>query len=129
MQLYYFILKTGKQTVPDSEGQELLDEPAARQHAVAVARQLMQNREAGTRNWRIQVCDDYLKPLFEVFFAEIDETLDRFPPHVSASVEYVARAAAKLNDAIGAMQATLRDVRQTLLQADQILSAIPGARV
>ena len=86
MQLFYFILKTGKQTIPDSDGQELLDEVAARRHAMAVARQLMQQRETATRGWRIEVCDDYLNPLFEVFFAEIDEALELFPPHVQVSI-------------------------------------------
>lgn len=128
MQLYYFVLKTGRQSIPDPEGQQLPDDKAARQHAIAVAQQLMQHREANTRGWRIQVCDDYLKPLFEIFFAEVDETLNGMPPHLLASIEDVTRMAAALNDAIAAAQATLKDIRQTLTRADQILATIPGAR-
>jgi len=82
MQLYYFILKAGLQIVPDTDGQEMADEVAARQHAITVARQLMQHREADTRSWRIQVCDDYLRPLFDVQFVEADEAIDQRPSAV-----------------------------------------------
>jgi len=72
--LFYFALKAGLQTIPDAEGQELVDEAAAQLHAIAVAGELMRHRESVSHSWRIQVCDDYLEPLFEVFFGEIDET-------------------------------------------------------
>jgi hypothetical protein len=128
VQLFYFVLKTPRQTIPDPDGQEMADTTAARLHAVAVAQQLMQHREADTRGWRIQVCDDYLHPLFEVLFAEVDESFAGFPIHVQASIEDVVRTAASLNDAIYNMQTTLSDVRQTLGRADRILAAISGYR-
>lgn len=127
MQLFYFMLKTRSQIIPDAEGEELIDVAAARLHAVAVARQLMQHRESDTRGWRIQVCDDYLKLQFEVFFSEVDETFARLPSHVQASIENVVRTAAALNDAVISVQSTLNDVRVTLSRADLILSAMPGA--
>jgi hypothetical protein len=71
MPLYYFILKAGRHSYPDSEGQEFADEAAARVHARAVARELMRNREAKTSHWRIQVCDDYLLPRYEYPFADL----------------------------------------------------------
>lgn len=81
MRLFYFILKRGGDSIADREGQEFPDEIAARRHAIAVARELMLHRETETRTWRIQVCDDYLLPLFEEPFAQIDETLtERFSP-------------------------------------------------
>jgi hypothetical protein len=128
VQLFYFVLKTTGQTVPDPEGQELPDRAAAWQHAVAVARQLMHNRESETRGWRIQVCDDYLTPLFDVFFAEVDISLAHIPVHVQASIENVVRTAAALNDTIARMKNTLLVVRQTLGDADRILGSIPGHR-
>jgi len=64
MQFFYFLLKVGYETYPDVEGQELPDEVAAYDHAVAVAGELMRNRENQARLWRIQVCDDYLRPRF-----------------------------------------------------------------
>src|SRR5262245_57771284 len=107
VQLFYFVLKAGRETVPDTEGQELADETAARLHAISVARQLMRNREASTRNWSIQVCDDYLQPQFEVFFAEADVALDHLPAHLQQTVKNTARMVGAFNSAIAAMQATL----------------------
>jgi len=123
------MLKTPRQTIPDPDGQELTDLQAARQHAIAVAQQLMRHREADTRGWRIEVCDDYLNPLFEVFFAEVDQTFQQCLPHLQASIENVLRTAAALNDAIVDMKTTLASVRLTLGQADRILASIPGHRV
>jgi len=129
VQLYYFVLKAGRQIIPDQEGRELPDEVAARAHAVAVAQQLMQHREMQTRNWRIQVCDDYLKPLFEVYFAEVGETLKGFSLHLQDSIKDVARTAASLDDALLSMRTTLTDVHATLGRADQILGSMPRVRL
>ena len=129
MQLFYFILKTGRQAIPDPEGQELANTAAARQHAIAVAQQLMRNREQDTRSWHIQVCDDYLRPLFNVYFVEVDESLDRSPPMVQASIEDVACTTGAFNDALTNIQATLADVRATLERANRVLGSIPGARL
>jgi hypothetical protein len=126
MQLFYFSLKADRQTVPDCNGVELADEAAARLHAAEVARQLMRHREVNTRGWRIQVCNDYLQPLFELFFAEVDETLRKFPAHVTANIEHVVRTAAAFDDAMVTMQDTLKDVRATLARADHILGLRPG---
>lgn len=73
MPLYYFVLKAGCHTYPDSEGQELPDDGAAQAHALAVARELMRNREAETGHWRIQVCDEYLQQRYEYLFADIED--------------------------------------------------------
>lgn len=128
MQLYYFVLKTGRETIADHEGNELTDDDAARLHAATVAQQLMRHREARTRGWRIQVCDDYLQPKFEVFFAEVDATLKKFPPHLTAPLEQVIRTMAAFNDAILTMQDTLADVRKTLAFATRILTSISPSR-
>jgi hypothetical protein len=129
MPLFYFVLKTSRESIPDPEGQELADEAAARLHAVAVARQLMQHREAGSRTWRIQVCDDYLHPRFEVFFAEVDQTFEAAPLQLQASIEDVVRTAAALDDSIAIMRATLSETRETLVRADRILASMPRARL
>jgi len=127
--LYYFVLKTGRKAIPDPEGQELADENAARVHAATVAQQLMQGCENGTRTSRIQVCDDYLRPLFDVYFADLDQTLKRYPLNVQVCVEESARMAAGFGDALDQMKATLRDVRKTLARAEHILTALPGPQL
>lgn len=80
MPLFYLLLKVGYETFPDIEGQELADEVAAHDHAVAVAQELMRNRVNETRLWRIQACDDYLRPCFEVLFAEVDPSSRNYRP-------------------------------------------------
>jgi hypothetical protein len=129
MPLFYFTLKAGQKTIPDPEGQELADMSAARLHALVVARQLMRHREKESRSWRIQVCDDYLQPLFEVFFAEIDESFEGTPQHLQAAIEDVARMVAALDDCMVAMRVTLSDARAILVRADHILASMPRVRL
>jgi hypothetical protein len=129
MPLFYFALKTGRTTIPDPEGQELADEAAARLHARVVAQQLIRHREKDSRGWRIQICDDYLRPVSEVFFAEIDESFAAAPSQLQASIEDVTRMVAALDDSIVAMQATLTDARATLVKADLLLASMPRVRL
>jgi hypothetical protein len=91
MPLFYFILRAGRHTCPDSKGQEFADEAGAQAHARAVARELMRNRETKTGHWRIQVCNDHLEPRYECLFADVDQTLDRFGSDFRGSVKTVAR--------------------------------------
>ena len=127
MQLYYFNLKVGYRTIPDVEGQELADDAAAREHAVAISKELMRNRENETRYWRIQICDDYLQPRFDVLFAEVDLSLARFDSRLQVSIEHVVRRKTALNDAVVQMRATLNDVKKTLESAEQILFLVSRA--
>jgi hypothetical protein len=129
VQLFYFVLKTGRLTTPDLEGQCLADVNAARQHATAVAHQLMRNHEDDTSRWRILVCDDYLCPLFEVFFADVDGTRENLSPRMRAAVENVARLTAALHDTAASMRNTLSDMRNTLIQVDRALATMPGPRL
>ena len=91
--LYYFTLKYGRQAVTDDEGEELADAAAAKSHAEATAREIMQSREFKTRFWRIEVCDDYLNPLFELYFSEADKTLGHLPAEWRNAVATVSRTA------------------------------------
>src|SRR5262249_47990765 len=75
MPLYYFVLKDGRQIIPDRDGEEFADRGAARDHAVAVARELMRNGSLHVHNWRLQVCDEYLWPCYELLFPSIDDSL------------------------------------------------------
>jgi hypothetical protein len=124
MQLFYFLLKANGRTFPDPEGQELLDQTAARRHATAIARELMCNRELETRSWRIQVCDDYLLPLFDVVFAEACERFRMYPTELQTSIARAARSGGALNDTFAQVQVSLGHVQETLARADQLLASI-----
>ena len=127
MPLFYFILKAGRHTYPDSNGQEFADEAGAQAHARAVARELMRNRENKTGHWRIQVCDDYLEPRYECLFADVDQTLDRFDSDFRGSVKAVARTAAAMSDSLQDIDAAMMDLRQMINRIDFIISSRPSA--
>ncbi|WOH65287.1 DUF6894 family protein [Bradyrhizobium sp. BWA-3-5] len=125
MPLYYFVLKTGRRSYPDSEGQEFPDDTAAQAHAHAVAHELMRNRESRTSHWRLQVCDDYLQPRFECLFADVDHTLEQYDSNLRATVRRVARTTAALRDSISGIDAQMNNLRQLMSQIDAIGSRRP----
>jgi hypothetical protein len=127
MPLYYFTLKYGRHTVTDDEGEELPDDAAAKSHAESIARDLMQSRELKTRFWRIEVCDDYLNPLFDLCFSEADKTIGHLPAEWRNAIATVSRTAGGLIDAVVTIQGTLAEVRATLKDADRLLATTRGA--
>jgi hypothetical protein len=124
MAIFYFILKSPRATVPDRDGVDLADEAAARAHAIGVAHELMRNCELSTRLWRIQVCDDYLQPLFELSFASIDKSISHLSPQLRQAVETVSLKAGFLNDAIWEVRTTIDHVRDTMAKVDQFSRTI-----
>jgi len=124
MPLFYFVLKGSRLTIPDRDGIELPDIEAARTHAVVVARELMRNRELSARQWRMEVCDDYLLPCFDIVFAEVDSTIDHLTPRQRRAVETMARRAGLLQEAFGQVQTTLQGVRDTFAEADRLMSRV-----
>ena len=123
MPLYYFVLKSNGEVIPGRDEIELPGIEAARKEAIAVARELMRNREPEARSWRLEVCDDYLVPTFEILFAEVDETIDHLLPPYRESIERVCRQSASLVDAFEEVRQSLLEVRETFARMDDILSA------
>jgi len=123
MALYYFVLKAGRHTYPDSEGQEFENDAAAQVYAHAVAHELMRNRETKTAHWRVQVCDDYLQPRYECLFADIDGTLERFDSDFRGSVKAVARTTSAIGDSLRQIDTAMSDLRSMVGQIDGIISA------
>lgn len=124
MPLFYFILKDGCSTIPDRDGVELSDEHAARSEAICVARELMRNRQHQTRLWRLQVCDAYLRPCFELLFASIDDSRAHLPVESRAYFELVCHNTAALQDAILDLKGTLAQLRDTLTKADEVMANV-----
>jgi hypothetical protein len=124
MQLYYFILKNGRHIIADRDGEEFADENAARAYAVSVARELMRNGSLRARSWRLEVCDEYLQPCFELLFASIDDSLSHLPLEYRNSIEHACRNTALLHDSIALVQKSLLEVSETLTAADQIMARI-----
>lgn len=124
MPLFYFVLKAGGDSFPDTEGVELPDVNAARAHAVSVARELMRNRECPTGSWRLEACDDYLIPQFEILFAEANDKIDHLLPQYRETFERVSRSTAELHDALVSVQEALGQVRDTFARIDALVAYI-----
>ena len=122
MSLFYFILKTGQEKIPDREGLEFPDQDTARAHAEIVARELMRNRELKTRTWRIEVRDEDLQPCFELLFAAEDNTtIAHLGYEQRHTVEMVSARTARLFDAFDQVKTSISDVRETLARADNLM--------
>ncbi|MBV8792770.1 MAG: hypothetical protein JO237_12060 [Pseudolabrys sp.] len=124
MPLYYFILKQGLDEIPDKQGEEFVDEQAAREHACRIARELMHGRNAKARAWSLQVRDENLYPLFDVLFARLDQTLDHLPRNVRKTIEMTCDKTASLGDTLSELRRNMTEMRATLARAKQI-AALP----
>ena len=129
MPLFYFILKTGREKIPDREGLEFPDRDTARGHAEIVVDELMRNRELKTRSWRLEVRDEDLQPCFEILFAAVDKSIIHLPPVYRQSVELLSKSTANLLDAFEDVQATLLNVKATLARADDMMRQVRQHRL
>jgi hypothetical protein len=130
MPRYFFNLRTKDGCVRDREGTFLADEASARAHASAVARELMQHRQARTRYWRLDVCDEE-KPCFDLLFARIDDSMSHLDPELRRSIESVSATAASLSETIAAVGVSLMQIKATLARTEgaPYLAAIDGVRI
>jgi len=97
MARYTFKLKDDGNGVEDENGVNLPDAEIAYRYACDVVRELMDHRERNTRHWRLDVYEDNEK-VFEVPFANVDQTLDHLRPDYRAAVEQCARRIRSLKD-------------------------------
>jgi hypothetical protein len=126
--LYHFVLKTRDSLIPDRDGSEWPNEAAAREEAVHVAHDLMRNQGVKTHAWRIEVCDEDLRPCSELLFAEVDETNSHWPPELREPHIITSRRMAALSDAVLTLRGTLVEVSETLSHADRVIAAVAGKR-
>ena len=131
MATYYFNLKDSRTTIPDPDGTDLIDDEAARAHAVIVAREAMRNNEVRTRNWRIEVCGSNRAALFDILFASVDESMDHLPSDLRSSVETVSTKFASLSDAIHDVRMSMLELRTTLARSEGTphLATLNGLRL
>lgn len=129
MPLYHFVLKTEDSQIADRDGFEWPSEAAARQEAALVAQDFMRNeRRVNRRAWRIEICDEDLRPCFEQLFAEVDETISRLPPELRETIIITSRRMAACFDTVLALRGTLAQVSETLNHAGIVRAAIAGKR-
>jgi hypothetical protein len=127
MPLFYFILKNGHQSLPDAEGVDLIDQEAARAHAIAAGRELIRHNRLESRSWRIEVRDDYLHPCFDVLLAEIDERIKWVAPPNSRTLAEIVRTSYDLvqsgRDHLQQLQQQRRGFAQHIGQSLHVITA------
>jgi hypothetical protein len=131
MALYYFNVNDGRRVLLDTEGTDLPDDAAAREHAIQVARELMRNARPQVRNWRVRVQNSDREVRADLLFASVDDRLDILSGELRQSVERVHGGVASLEDSIQTVRMSLHRVRATLARAEHTLyvAAIDGERV
>ncbi|MFY9692166.1 MAG: hypothetical protein WA776_16355 [Xanthobacteraceae bacterium] len=106
---YTFELRDGSGGIDDETGVSLVDGVDALQYARAVVRELMRSREAQTRTWRLDVCDEAGACLIELPFARFDPTLDHLRPELRAMVEKFCDRRRSVDEMIYSARNTLRE--------------------
>lgn len=113
---YHFHLRADTTIHPDSDGSELQDGAAAREHAMAVADELMRHSSARSRHWSMIVTDARGERKFDLYFADVDPNLAPYPAMKRMARENCRRLAA-LTDVWCSARATLRESRLLLAKA------------
>jgi hypothetical protein len=111
MPLYTFQLRDGSSGIADTVGISFADRHQALCHAHQVIRELMGCREQQTRTWQLDVCEDHDRRVFEIPFAELDETLDHLDPGRRSMIEESCFRLLSLFEAFSAAQITIRESR------------------
>jgi len=117
MPRFHFHLRARGKIHSDSDGTDLPDIAAAREHASAVARELMQNSGGATRHWSICIEDERGGHSFDMFFADIDPTLASHSPQLRLLVIETCRRLGALTDALCAVRATQIEARVLVARA------------
>ena len=118
MPMYYFNLKGPHGRYLDPTGTELPDHEQAEEHARQVALELMRRRETRTRSWRLEVCDAFRTPIFELLFARVDPLLAQLPPNSRTMVEEVCARTGGVTDAVIDVRNSLHQLRGTLAKSN-----------
>jgi hypothetical protein len=109
MQRYKFQLQDGKCPVED-ESVWLSGHERARDHAEAVAGELMRGRERQTRSWCLEVYENG-ELIFAVPFASVDPTLDHLAPPLRRTIEASNESIRSMHRLVSAAHATVRESR------------------
>jgi histidinol dehydrogenase len=117
MPRYTFKLKDDCDGVEDESGVNLPNADIAYRYASDVVRELMHGREPSTRFWQLDVYDDVQTKIFEISFAELDQTLDHLNPHMRAAVEHAARRIRSVKDTYRAAETTVREARSLMARS------------
>ncbi len=111
MPLFHFNLRARGRVHHDSDGTDLPDLAAARDHAGEVARDLLRYCEDETRRWSLCVENEKGERQFDLFFADVDPSLASYSPQLRLLVRETCRRFGALTDALCAARAARTESR------------------
>src|SRR5512142_672794 len=117
MPIFHFHLRAHGRIHRDADGTDLPDLAAAREHALAVAGELMRGSGTGTRHWSMYVEDDADELRLELYFADVDPRLDGLPRQTRMLTSDTCRRFAALTDVLCAAHETRMASRMLLARA------------
>lgn len=117
MPRFHFHLRARGTIHRDVDGSELADMTAAREHATAVAQELIRNSAGATRHWSLRVDDETGTRQFDVYFADVDPRLAAYSPQMRMLVGETCRRLSALTDVLAAARVTRMETRVLLARA------------
>jgi len=114
---FYFHLRARGTIHYDADGTDLSDVAAAREHASALAQELMLHSDVSTRHWSICVENEQGGHELDVLFAAIDPELAAFPPQMQMVLIETCRRLGALTDIRCAVRATQIEARILIARA------------
>jgi hypothetical protein len=111
MPLYTFELRDGSLGIADTVGVSFADRDQAQCYAYEVIRELMGCCEEQTRTWRLDVYEVHDRRVFEIPFAQLDQTLDHLSPHWRTRIEDLCDRSRKVHEAFSVARVTMRESR------------------
>ncbi len=117
MPRFHFHLRARGTIHRDLDGTDLPDVAAAREHALAVAQELMRHSGAGTRHWSMCVEDDATEAQFDLFFVDVDAGVVPYPPETRLLVTETSRRVGALIDALCALRETRVESRMLIARS------------
>jgi hypothetical protein len=117
MPRFHFHLRVRGAIHRDPDGTDLPDIAAARAHAAAVAGEFMLHTGGSTRHWSMFVEDDGGHSQFDLFFADVDPSIDAYSPRVRTLVVETCRCFGALTDTLCAARALVVETRRLLARS------------
>ena len=114
---FHFHLRARGMVHRDIDGTDLPDPAAARAHASAVVEEMLRHASGSTRHWSLCVEDESGERQFDLFFADVDPTLESYAPQMRLLVSQTCRRLGALTDVLQAARVTRMEARMLLARA------------
>jgi len=117
MPRFHFHLRAPGKMHSDTVGTDLPDLAAAREHARAVAHELVRGSDVSPRHGSLRVENASGEHALDLFFADVDPRLAAYSPEMRLLVAETSRRLGALTDAICALRATRIESRILIARA------------